>query len=82
MIVFKSDLSIKDTVYYLSVIDTLGKNSFFWRNFNLKTKIILGYWKMFAYKNQQYFLLFTQYETEVYTNILINQSRILFYIGR
>lgn len=29
----------------------------------------LGYWRMFAYKNQRYFLLFTQYETEVRRNL-------------
>ncbi|CAF2078436.1 unnamed protein product [Rotaria magnacalcarata] len=46
MIVFKSDSSIKDTIYFLSVIDKLG------------------YWKMFAYKNQQFYLLFIQYETD------------------
>ncbi|CAF0839907.1 unnamed protein product [Rotaria sordida] len=46
MIVFKSDSSIKDTIYFLSIIDKLG------------------YWKMIAYKNQQFYLLFTQYETE------------------
>jgi hypothetical protein len=26
---------------------------------------LTGYWKMMAYKNQQYYLLFTQYESEV-----------------
>ncbi|CAF0781195.1 unnamed protein product [Rotaria sp. Silwood1] len=46
MTVFKSDSSIKDTIYFLSIIDKLG------------------YWKMIAYRNQQYYLLFTQYETE------------------
>ncbi|UJR33698.1 hypothetical protein I4U23_021127 [Adineta vaga] len=46
MIVFKLEASIKNTIYFLSVIDKSG------------------YWKMMAYKNQQYYLLFTQFETE------------------
>ena len=25
----------------------------------------LGYWRMFAYRNQRYYLLFTQYESDV-----------------
>ncbi|CAF1054515.1 unnamed protein product [Adineta ricciae] len=46
MVVFKTETSIKNTIYFLSVIDKSG------------------YWKMMAYKNQKYYLLFTQYETE------------------
>ncbi|CAF0726691.1 unnamed protein product [Adineta steineri] len=46
MNVFKNEASVKNTIYFLSIIDKLG------------------YWKMIAYKNQQYYLLFTQYETD------------------
>jgi len=59
MIVFKSD-----TIYFLSIIDNLGminKVCFF----HCKLFLFQGYWKIIAYKNQQYYLLFTQYETEV-----------------